>query len=143
AKTSTPKATATSSASTALPTTSRPESDLGRRSIRNTIVLEQLDRGVAELVGVEGLGDEAIRAGLRRGFVGERPGADHDHRRVLEVNATAEFAEHVEPTAAGEHQVEHDQVRPRSPRELEAARAVGRFEEAITLLAQRKANESA
>ena len=64
AKTSTPKAAATTSASKALPTTRRAESDLGPRLLEATIVLEQRDRGIAQLVGVERLGDEAVCAGL-------------------------------------------------------------------------------
>src|SRR3954468_15245698 len=130
---STPKAAAISSASRALAAIKRAESDLERRSVGNAIFLEQSDSGVTELIGLEGLGNEAIRTCLDRIHVRVRPGADHDHRSLGDIVCAPQLGKHLEAALAGQHQIEHDQIRTNPVSQCEPARAVRSLEEAISV----------
>src|SRR5215212_8764370 len=72
---------------------------------------EQLLDCGAELVRVEWLRDKAVGAGDLHLDLRVAPGGYDDDGDLLERVSRAQLLEHLDPAQAGQHHVEHDQVR--------------------------------
>src|SRR5439155_24764262 len=99
-----------SSASRALPTIKRAESDAERPLSRNAIVGEQGDSRVTKLVGVEWFRNDAVLTRLDRLLVRLRPVADHHHLRLVQILCARWLGKHVDASVDRQHQIVHDQV---------------------------------
>ena len=88
-------------------------------------------RRCRQLVGLERLRDEAIRARRLRARLGVAPGRHHDHRYRRRRRPARSSSSTVEPAHDGQHQVEDDEIRREFVDEGSSAAAVGRLDEAV------------